>query len=411
MTTAVAASGRSRTPRPGRFPQLVFPTQRRGWLAVAGVCVVLTVSLLLENAAFPRGGAVTPLILLSGALAAAACLLSYPLPFLGLLVAVGLAIANMTVPGMPHGGGTQLITLLLLVGFLAFRLPGRWSLAAWAVAAGSVGVSAAVSGGEVFEVVFYLLFLAPAWVVGVLLARERSRSAELSALAAELAAEREQNTQNALVAERARIARELHDAVAHSVSVMTLQVGVVRRRLGGLPAEQDTLAQAERLGRQSVDELRRIVGLVRTAGPDLAPVVSLARLDDLVGAVRAAGTRIDLVTTGRLDAVSPTLGVTAYRLVQEAVTNALKHAPGSAVAVRVEVDGAGVALEVVDDGPAPAAVVPGHGLDGMRERVGAFGGTLTYGPGAHGGFAVAARLPQSPDAAPTAVDRAVGAGR
>ena len=423
MTTAAgtrrARDGRPGTAGRGRLPQLVFRTQPRGWLALAGVSVLLTVSLLLENAAFPKGGALTPLILLSGALAAAACLLSYPLPFLGLLLAVGLAVANTTVPGMPHGGGTQLITLLFLIGFLAFRLPGRWSVGAWAVAAVTVGVSAAVSGGEVFEVVFYLLFLAPAWVVGALLARERSRSAELSALAAELAAEREQNARNAVLADRARIARELHDAVAHRVSVMTLQVGVVRRRLGDLPAEQDTLAQAERLGRRSVDELRRIVGLVRTAGPELAPVASLSQLDDLVASVRAAGTRIDLTRTGSLDAVSPTLGVTAYRLVQEGVTNALKHAPGSAVDVRVDVDSDALRVRVADDGPAPSVVVPGHGLTGMRERVGAFGGSLTHGPGPDGGFVVTARLPLSADAAPpgrssgirSGTDRSVGAGR
>lgn len=379
---------------PGRrLPPQVLPTQRKGWLVLGGVCLLLTGSLLLENAAFPRGGAVTPLVVLSAALTTLACLVSYPMPFLGLLLAVGLAIANMLVPGMPHGGGTELITLLFLIGFLSFRLPGRWSLAAWAVAAVAVGVSAALGGGEVFEVVFYLLFLAPAWAVGLLLQRERARSAQLAAMAAELAAERELNTQNALVAERARIARELHDAVAHSVSVMTLQVGVVRRRLSALPAEQETLAQAERLGRQSVDELRRIVGLVRTAGPALAPVASLGQLDDLVAQVRAAGTPVVLERSGPLDQVGATLGVTAYRIVQEGITNALKHAPGSAVRVSVVATPTELVVSVADDGQAPATVEPGHGLTGMRERVAAFGGTLAYGPGPGGGFVVTAHLP------------------
>ncbi|SEP57737.1 sensor histidine kinase [Microlunatus flavus] len=391
-------------PRPvGRRPRQLFETSRRGWLAMVGVCGLLTGSMLLENAAFPQG-AITPMVWLSIGIAVLACLAAYPTPFLGLLLAVALSIANMLVPGMPHGGGTELITLLFLIGFLSFRLPGRWGLAAWAVAASSVGLSAALSErGDVFEIAFYLLFLAPAWVVGMLLQRERTRSAELSALAAELAAEREQGTQNALVAERARIARELHDAVAHSVSVMTLQVGVVRRRLGALPAEQETLAQAEQLGRRSVDELRRIVGLVRTAAPELSPVVSLAQLDDLVDQVRAAGTTITLRRSGALDDVAPTLGVTVYRLVQEAVTNALKHAPGSTVSVDLAVGTTAITVGVVDDGPAPGPVVAGHGLTGMRERVAAFGGALTYGPGTAGGFAVRADLPLDPDRA--------GAGR
>lgn len=321
-------------------------------------------------------------------------LLAYPLPFVGLVVAVALCTANVLVPGMPHGGGTELIMILFMIGFFAFRLPGRWSLAAWLIAAASVGISTAVQGGEVFEILFYLLFTAPGWFVGSLLQREKLRSAELARLAAELAAERERRTQTAVTAERTRIARELHDAVAHSVSVMTLQVGVVRRRLDALPTEQATLQQAELLGRRSVEELRRIVGLVRPSAPELAPLPSLAQLEDLLDQVRTAGADVTLDRSGPLPLLAPPLDMSAYRIIQEALTNTLKHAPGAHV--RVSLDTAGDRLEILvaDDGPPlTAAVQPGNGLTGMAERVAMFDGTLAYGSHPDGGFAVAVSLP------------------
>lgn len=374
-------------------PRFVFPTSRRGWLVVVGVALLLGVAMVVENATFPQANRLTPLVWLSVGLIMACALLSYPLPFAGLLVAVALCTANVLVPGMPHGGGTELIMLLFMVGFFAFRLPGRWSLAAWLVVAASVGVSTAVRGGEVFEILFYLLFTAPGWFVGLLLQREKRRSAELTTLAGELAAERELRTQTAVSAERTRIARELHDAVAHSVSVMTLQVGVVRRRLDALPEEQATLRQAEQLGRQSVDELRRIVGLVRPDGPTLAPVPSLAHLDDLVDRVRAAGTPVTLRRSGPLPDPGSAVDVSAYRIVQEALTNALRHAPGATVAVRLDADPARLEITVTDDGPRVGRVSAGHGLTGMGERVAMFGGTLRYGPVDPHGFGVSAVLP------------------
>ena len=373
-------------------PRLVFPTTRRGWLAVGGSTVLLAASMILENATFPTG-AVSTAVLLAVAGAVLACVLSYPVPLLGLVAAIGLSVANMVVPGMPHGGGTQLIILMFLVGFLAFRLPGRWSFAAWLVTAVTVGIGSGVAGGGWFEVLFYLLFLVPAWTVGFLLQREKRRSLELAGLAEALAAERELRTQDAITAERARIARELHDAVAHSVSVMTLQVGVVRRRLDALPDEQRTLRQAEQLGRQSVDELRRIVGLVRPDGPSLAPVPSLTQLDDLVAQVRAAGTPVTLERSGPLPDPGSALDVSAYRIVQEGLTNVIRHAPGAAVVVGLDGGPDRLTITVTDDGPRVGEVAAGNGLTGMGERVAMFGGTLRFGPGEPGGFAVTAVLP------------------
>ncbi|WP_375425853.1 histidine kinase [uncultured Friedmanniella sp.] len=381
------------TSAPVTRPRFVFPTTRRGWLAVVGVALLLGVAMIVENGTYPQRNGLSPLIFLSIVLIMACAVLAYPLPFLGLVVAVGLCTANVLVPGMPHGGGTELIMLLFMIGFFAFRLPGRWSLAAWLVVAASVGVSTAVRGGEVFEILFYLLFTAPGWFVGSLLQREKLRSAELSRLAAELAAERELRTQTAISAERARIARELHDAVAHSVSVMTLQVGVVRRRLDGMTAEQDTLRQAEQLGRRSVDELHRIVGLVRAEGPDLAPVPSLAQVEELVAQVRLAGTAVTLERTGEVRDLGQALDVSAYRIVQEGLTNAIKHAPGATIAVQLDAGQQQLAITVRDDGPATGVATAGNGLTGMAERVAMFGGTLHYGAAEPRGFAVRVVLP------------------
>lgn len=381
-------------PIPHRF---VFPTTRRGWLLVVAVALLLGAAMVLENATFPRGSTMGPLVWLSVVLIMLCALLAYPLPFVGLVVAVGLCTANVLVPGMPHGGGTELIMILFMIGFFAFRLPGRWSLAAWLIAAASVGISTAVRGGEVFEILFYLLFTAPGWFVGSLLQREKLRSAELARLAAELAAEREHRTQTAVTAERTRIARELHDAVAHSVSVMTLQVGVVRRRLDALPTEQATLQQAELLGRRSVDELRRIVGLVRPSAPELAPLPSLEQLDDLLDQVRRAGADVTLERSGPPVDLAPPLDMSAYRIVQEALTNALKHAPGAAVRVALETGGDRLQIVVADDGPPLAErAQPGNGLTGMAERVAMFDGSLAYGPRPTGGFAVRVTLPVTP---------------
>jgi signal transduction histidine kinase len=378
---------------PPAVPAFRLPTERRGWLAVTGVALLLGVSALVEDLAYPTGGA-TGWLWLSIALTALACLLSYPFPFLGLAVALLSTVGSMLVPGMPHGGGTALITSLFLLGFLAYRLPGRWSLAAWLLAAAAPGTTLLLTRGDAFEPLFYLLFLAPAWVVGVLLKRERRRTAELERLTEELAAEREHRTETAIQAERTRIARELHDAVAHSVSVMTLQVGVVRRRLDALPTEQQTLQQAELLGRRSVEELRRIVGLVRPSEPELAPLPSLEQLDDLVAQVRATGADVTLLRTGPAGPLPPVLDMSAYRIVQEGLTNALRHAPGAAVRVEVEQRPDAVVVTVADDGAdAPARVRPGNGLTGMAERVAFVGGELEHGRAVEGGFRVRAVLP------------------
>jgi signal transduction histidine kinase len=178
---------------------------------------------------------------------------------------------------------------------------------------------------------------------------------------------------------------------------MTLQVGVVRRRLTSGTPEEETLRGAEQLGRQAVDELRRIVGLVRTGeSAALAPVPSLAQLGELVEQVRRSGTSVELDLEGPVAEVPPAVGMSAYRIVQEGLTNALKHAPGAAVRVEVRVDEAAVQVEVRNargTGRAQTTVHGGHGLVGLRERVQVLGGRLTSEATPAGGHRLVAVLP------------------
>jgi signal transduction histidine kinase len=212
--------------------------------------------------------------------------------------------------------------------------------------------------------------------------------------------ERDERIAAALAAERGRIARELHDVVGHSISVMGVQAGAVRRRLSDdQEREREALLAVERTGRQAVGEMRRLIGLLRT-GPDeiSSPSPSLRRVEQLVAEMRAAGLSVDLRIAGSLDALPPGVDLAGYRIVQEALTNALKHAPGSHVSVDIDRTRNQLEVEVRDDGgAAPASATAnghvGHGLIGMRERASLYGGILTTGAAPGGGFRVQARIP------------------
>ena len=212
--------------------------------------------------------------------------------------------------------------------------------------------------------------------------------------------ERDERIAAALAAERSRIARELHDVVGHSISVMGVQAGAVRMRLGDDQArEHDALLAVERTGRQAVGEMRRLIGLLRM-GPDeiSSPSPSLRRVEHLVAETRDAGLSVGLHVAGSLDALPPGVDLAGYRIVQEALTNALKHAPGSHVSVDIKSSRNQLEIEVRDDGgsvsaPPNANGRVGHGLIGMRERASLYGGSITTGPAAGGGFHVHARIP------------------
>jgi signal transduction histidine kinase len=219
----------------------------------------------------------------------------------------------------------------------------------------------------------------------------------LQARAGQLERERDDRAREAVAEERARMARELHDVIGHSISVMGVQAGAVRRVLHpDQQAEREALLAVERVGRQAIAEMRRLIGLLREPDPGFGatPQPSLRQATDLIDEMRRAGLDVELEVEGSLSDLPAGPDLAAFRLLQEGLTNAMKHAPASHVRARVTRLTAGVSIEVEDDGPgATSNGTGGHGLVGMRERVSLYGGSLDAGVAADGGWVVKAWLP------------------
>jgi len=252
-----------------------------------------------------------------------------------------------------------------------------------------------------FQLVYTaVFFLAWPLLLGVAVRSLRERQRELAAQTTELQREREANARRAVLEERVRIARELHDVVAHHVSVMGLQAGAARRVLGRQPDKAEAaLNSIEASSRQAVVELHRLLGFLRRADQtdDLAPQPDLAQLTDLVAQAGQGALTVTLAVGGEPRPLPPTLEVSAYRVVQEALTNARKHSGGTTATVRVAYQPTMLEIEVLDDGEGragrPLSNAGGHGLIGMRERVTLHGGHLRAGPRPQGGFAIHATFP------------------
>jgi signal transduction histidine kinase len=233
-----------------------------------------------------------------------------------------------------------------------------------------------------------------AWLLGDNLRTRRAYLRELEARAERLEREQEESARRAAAEEQARIARELHDVLAHNVSVMVVQAAAADDVFDTQPDRaREALRAIERTGRSALTELRRLLGSVRTERTEFAPQPGLAGLNVLVEGVRAAGLPVTLHVEGELDDLPAGLDLSAYRIVQEALTNAIKHADASLAEVRVRRTADGVELEVVDDGAGPNGNGRGQGLIGMRERASLLGGEVEAGPKPGGGFRVAAKLP------------------
>jgi signal transduction histidine kinase len=359
----------------------------------------------------------------------------WPLP---VLAVVTTAIAVLTATGSAP------LTTDLILGMasytVAVRLRRPVAVAALvavetAIGAGLLTAAATVHAQNVM--LHSMLAAAAMWFVGYGVRERRTYQARLAEQAAQQRRAEAERDRHALQQERLLIARELHDVLAHTLSVVTVQAGVGRRVGAARPAEAlRALAAVEEASRGALDELRRVLSLLRGddeagpagAGSSLEPAPGLGDLDGLVAMVRAAGTPVHLDVTGQRAAVPPAAALTSYRIVQEALTNVVRHAPGARATVAMRISAAGVRIRVTDTGHQPgsaglagsaasvgaagAAAGEGHhGISGMRERAAVFGGTLDAAPLPGGGFQVAAFLPvQVPPAVP-GLAPVVAAGR
>ena len=323
----------------------------------------------------------------------------FPGAVLALGVASGLAVAAL-------GLSPIVLGVAILVAVYSVAAYGtRWvSLAGLAAAeVGSVAVQLTPGRFQVPTVVSNGLVIGAAWLLGHFVGVRRAYTARLEERTAELEQAREELARRAVTEERLRLARELHDVVAHAMSVIAVQSGVGAHVASTQPEEAaKALAAIEATSRAALEELRRLLGVLRQDGEpqgDLSPVPGLADLDSLLAEVSKAGLGVRLRVEGTPSPLPAGVDLSAYRIVQEALTNVVKHAGEARAQVTVGYRDQEVTVEVTDDGRgvrAPAGngrAGVGHGLIGMRERVAAFNGDLEAGPRPGGGFRVAARLP------------------
>jgi signal transduction histidine kinase len=284
------------------------------------------------------------------------------------------------------------------------QLPGACAITCGALTLVAVRVSAVVS---VAEALFFLISAATAAIaLGLAVRIKRSQLAGLHERAARLEIERDQRSRLAAAGERTRVAREMHDIVGHNLSVMiTLADGGAYAAKGTPERGTEALQLIAETGRQALSELRRMLGALRehTDAPQLSPQPSIADIDALCTRIRAAGPQVVYRTTGDVDALDRGVQLAVYRIVQEALTNTLKHAgPETRIHVALSVEGSHLRICVHDTGPATNNGQPGqtteegHGLAGMKERAALYGGTIIAGPRPGGGWTVQATLDLNP---------------
>jgi len=376
---------------------------RNADVALAGVLLVLGMSQVWLGwndggiGVPPQGQQLARAVLVVGVTVPLAARRHHPLA-VNLMVCAALVVQVLLVA--PYAPFLPALLALLIVNYSTAvyapsRVRGLGLLAVFAVeAVFYLRIPEERVGGEV---IFAVVVAVGTWVVGDLV-RSRWRGAEaLADSARSLVAEQDVRASAILAGERSRIARELHDVIAHSVSVMGVQAGAARVLLEGDPkAAREALLEIEATARFSVLELQRMVTILRAADSSALrePQPGLAQVPELIERVRAAGLPVTLTVEGPAPRLAPGVDLAAYRIVQEALTNALKHAQAP-TSVRICFRDNEVKLEVLDDGSDVTGSGPGggHGLVGMRERVLLYGGTLEVGPRPDRGYRVAAMLP------------------
>jgi signal transduction histidine kinase len=313
-----------------------------------------------------------------------------PLATLATTVAGTVAVLAAWESYNPFPVGVALFTV-------AERCERRTSLRAGVLTLAVLAVPLSWRAGDAGRGVHFLTELigfGAAWLIGDSVRSRRAYTQALEERAARLEHERETEAARAVAQEQARIARELHDVIAHSISVIVVQAAAARDVFTSRPDRAaEALASIEATGRRSLAELRRLLGAVR-GDTAFAPQPGLDRLDELAEQVRAAGVEVAITVEGRQRALPAALDLSAYRVVQEALTNTLKHANASRADVALRYSPDELDVEIRDDGAgAGDGDGAGSGLIGMRERVGIFGGSMTAGPSPGGGFEVCARFP------------------
>jgi signal transduction histidine kinase len=321
-----------------------------------------------------------------------------------LVIVTLLAVQAALADGHKSPIAASLAVLLVFYGLGAFapEPKSRWVLG-FAVVVTSIGQLTKPGGGISSVAALEVFGLLLPWALGRTVRERALREHGYRELAERLDAGRDLRARTAAHGERARIARELHDVIAHSVSVMVIQAGGARMVMDSSPERAEaSLRSVERAGREALAEMRRLLGVLDgDADPRaLAPQPGLADIDELLARTRASGLAADLRVDGEAAAVPPALDLCAYRIVQEALTNVIKHAAPARAEVRVRWGPDALELEISDDGRGPGAVngaSGGHGIAGMRERAGLHGGSIHAGAGPGGGFTVRARLPLIPE--------------
>jgi signal transduction histidine kinase len=385
-----------------------------------------TVDLAVDVAIVVVIGVLQPLVLIGAPGAASAPALVFlavePLPLLARRVAprtvLACIVAADVVFAVVHGSALAVGPSVVVAAYtVGTRMHRRDALPALALTLAGLAVQFGVSddlGGPADLVGAVIVVLAAWWLGDTLRTRREyaatleARTRELEIRTHELEVAREELAGRAVVDERLRIARELHDIVAHSMGVVVVQAMVADAVIADDPAQARRAVAAIRdTGRSTLDELRGLLGALRSNDDGTSPLPGLADLEGLIDQMARAGLRVAVDVRGERRAVPKTVDLAAYRVVQESLTNALRHAAGASVRVEVEYGPDYVEVRVTDDGgvstevdappDAPSTVAlttgTGNGLAGMAERVALFGGEFSAGPRADGGFAVTAHLP------------------
>jgi signal transduction histidine kinase len=319
------------------------------------------------------------------------------------VIAVAFSVSALSGGVDAHGGEAGLAFAIFAAALYGNR---RVRIVAGAVAVGALAVAfgtvLATGGAERLGRLAGVAFgSGVAWVAGDRTRTRRAYLAQLEERAAQLERDREEHVRRATDEERSRIARELHDIIAHNVSVIAVQAGAARTTAAANPDRAGTtLELIEGTARRTLGELRTLLGVLRKSSepaPPRQPQPTLAQLDELVALSREAGLHVEVRVEGEVRTVAAIADLCAYRVIQECLTNTMKHAPAAHVNVLVRYGPRDLLVTVVDDGPGPSEGGPvGNGLIGMRERVALAGGTLTVGPALGGGFRVETRLPIDP---------------